>query len=309
MKKVLITGGLGFLGSELAFQCVDSGYNVTILTRSLSKIENIVEIQEKVKIITLDIKDIGNHVIGFDYIYHFAGTTDNYHILDDPYIDIDINCNGTIALLEACRKYNPDVRILYGSTFFVNGNPESLPVTPSSPCNPLGLYGATRLAGEHFCRIYNNVYNLNVTIVRFSNVFGIREQLGNKKKAGFNYIISLAIKGEAVPLYNNGEFYRDYIYLTDAVSGAMVVAEKGDRSKIYYVARGEFVKFRELIGIVMTTVGGGVINPVEPPDFHKQVGISDFVCDINELKELGWAPEVSLVDGIRKTVEFYRHLT
>src|SRR3989338_9143992 len=131
--------------------------------------------------------------MGFDLIFHLAGSTDNYAIIEgEPYKEIELNCNTTIALLEACKKYSPKARIIFASTFFVNGNVEKLPVTPESPCNPLGLYGATRLAAEHFCRIYHNLFGMDIIIVRFTNVFGAREQI-SKKKAGFNYLIKLAV--------------------------------------------------------------------------------------------------------------------
>jgi len=306
MKRILITGGLGFVGSNLAEKCVGLGYDVTILSRSDSKIGNIKHIKDKVKLIILDIRDIDKEVKGFDIIFHLASTTDNYHILDDPYKDIEVNCHGTIALLEACRKHNPGALILFASTFFVNGNPDKLPVTPESPCNPLGLYGATRLAGEHFCRAYNRIFDLKVIIVRFTNLFGVKEQADNKKKAGFNYLIGLAIKGEEIPLYNNGDFIRDYIYIDDAITGCLTAAEKGKIGEIYYIGRGEHTKFRELIDIVIKEAGGGKVKPVDPPDFHNRIGIKDFVCDNTPLKELGWKPEVSLKEGIKRTIKHYR---
>ena len=307
MKKVLITGGLGFIGSNLAVKCVSLGYDVTVISRSDSKIENIAEIKDKVKLILLDIRNIGKEIEGFDCIFHLAGTTDNYYILNDPYIDIEMNCRATIALLEACKKYNPKVRIVFGSTFFVNGNPDKLPVTPDSPCNPLGLYGATRLAGENFCNIYNKVFDLNVVVVRFTNVFGIREQSKNKKKAGFNYLINLAIENKEISLYDNGDFVRDYIYVDDVLDACLIVAEKGKLGQVYYIGRGEFTKFKELVDIIIKEAGGGNIKPIDPPDFHKRIGIRDFVCDNTPLKSLGWKPKISLQEGIKKTIEYYKN--
>lgn len=304
MKKIMIIGGLGFIGAYLAEGCVKLGHKVTILSRSDSKIENIQETKDSVNLIIKDVKDIGKEVKGFDYIFDIAGSTDNYAIIDGkPYRDIDMNCTTTIALLEACKKYNPKVRIIFASTFFVNGRVKELPVTPKSPCNPLGLYGATRLAAEHFCHIYYNVFDMDIVIVRFTNVFGAREQI-SKKKAGFNYLIKLAIEGKDIPLYDNGNFIRDYIYVTDVADACLVVAEKGDTNKIYYVGRGEAVKFKKLIDIVVKYTGAK-IKPITPPDFHKRVGIRDFVCDNSELKKLGWEPKISLEEGIKKTIDYY----
>lgn len=311
VKRVLITGGLGFIGSHLAKKYVEKGSNVSILSRSTKKIDNIKGVENKINLIIKDAKDLNQDDIkGVDYIFHFAGSVDNYSIKEDnpdrnPYIDIDNNCNTTIALLEACREYNQKTRIIFASTFFVNGNVEDLPVTPNSPCNPLGLYPATRLCAENFCHIYYNTFKLDIVIPRFCNVFGPFEQSNNMKKAGFNYLINLAIKRKDIPLYSNGEFFRDYIYVDDVVDGCMILADKGETNKIYYIGRGEFVKFKELINIVAKETGAK-IKPIEPPEFHKQVGIVNFVCDNSDLKKLGWEPKVSLEEGIKKTIDYYK---
>ncbi len=308
MKKILINGGLGFIGSQLARNCVNEGFDVTILSRSDKKLGNISDIRDKVYLKIKDIQDISEEdVSGMEQIYHLAGTVDNYAIKEgEPYKDIAINCNGTIALLEACRKFNPKARILFGSTFFVNGNVKHLPVNPESPCNPLGLYGATRLAAEHFCHVYHEVFGLDPVIARFTNVFGPFEQTDNSKKAGFNYMINQALKGNELNLYNEGEFFRDYIYVDDVVSACRILADKGESNKVYYVGRGEFVKFRTLIDMVGQNIPGMRVNSITPPEFHKKVGIVDFVSDNSDLRSLGWEPKVSLEEGIKKTIQFYQ---
>lgn len=306
-KKVLIIGGLGFIGSHLVKKCLAKGYAVTIFSRA-GKTDNIEEVKDKVKLITKDLKDIDEEVKGFDFIFNLAGSVDNYAIIDNqPYRDIEANCITAIALLEACRKHNPTVRLIFASSFFVNGNVKDLPVTAESPCNPLGLYPATKLAAEHFFKIYHNVFGLDIVIARFTNVFGTFEQANNKKKAGFNYLINLALKGQDIPLYNNGDFFRDYIFVEDVADACIVLAEKGETNKIYYVGRGEFIKFKKLIDIVAGETGVG-ITPIEPPQFHKNVGITNFVADVTDLKELGWQPKFSLEEGIKKTIQYYKNI-
>lgn len=307
-KNILITGGMGFIGSHLAKKYVKEGHNVTILSRSEKKKLNISDIEKDAKIILKDIKDIGSEeVSGKDIIFHLAGTVDNYAIEEgDPYRDIEINCKGTIALLEACKNFNKKARIIFASTFFVNGNVSKLPVTPESPCNPLAIYPATRLAAEHFCKIYNSVFGMNSVIMRFTNVFGTLEQGNNKKKAGFNFMINQAVKGEEIKLYNNGDFIRDYIYIDDVVDACQLIGDKGKAGEIYYVGRGEFVKFKRLIDIISSNLPGLKITSIEPPQFHKAVGIVDFVADVSPLKKLGWEPKVSLEDGIRRTIKYYQ---
>lgn len=307
MKKSLIIGGLGFIGCHLTEECLAKNHEVTIITRSLKKQKNIAEFQDKVTLVQKDLKDIGESVRGFDYIFNLAGTTHNYSIIEGkPHLDIESNCNNTIALLEAIKDFNPSTRLVFASTFFVNGKPQNLPVTPETPCNPLGLYGATRLAGENFCHIYNNTFGLDSIVLRFCNVFGPREE-GNKQKAGFNYLIKNAVEGNELSIYLGGDFYRDYIFVTDVASACMTAAEKGQTDKTYYVGRGEYTKFRNLIDTIVKETGVKT-KSISPPDFHKRVGILDFVCDPTPLKKLGWAPQVSLEDGIKRTIAYYRGL-
>ena len=306
MKKIMIIGGLGFIGCHLAEKCLELGHEVTIFSRSEKKLDNISEIKNKVKLVYGDLKDIDKEVSGFDTIFNLAGSTDNYSIIEgDPYRDIGMNCTNTIALLEACKKHNKDARIFFASTFFVNGQPEKLPVNEKTPTHPRGLYGATRLAGENFCRIYNRIFDMNVVVARFTNVFGPREQTRDYKKAGFNWLITKALKGEEVPVYDNGDFYRDYVYVTDVANACIAIADKGDKDKTYYVGRGEYVKFIELMNIVVKKTNAK-LKMIESPDFHKRVGIKDFVCDNSELKNLGWKPETSLDEGIQKTIDYYK---
>ncbi|WP_321418538.1 NAD-dependent epimerase/dehydratase family protein [uncultured Methanomethylovorans sp.] len=308
MKKVLITGGLGFIGSYLARECVNRGFDVTIVSKSEDKIENISDIKDLVKLIILDVADITDEVIGYDVIFHLAGSTDNYSIIENkPYKDIQLNCVSTISLLEAIRKHNPKARLFFASTFFVNGNVEKLPVDENTPCNPLGLYGATRLAGEHFCHIYHNIFDLDIVIARFCNVFGAKEKGNDKKKAGFNYLIKQAVEGNQINIYDNGNFFRDYIYVTDVVSACLTIAEKGSTNKTYYVGLSEFVKFKNLIDIIVQHTGVRA-EAVNPPDFHNRVGIKNFVCDNSELKRLGWKPEITIEEGIEKTIQYYKEL-
>lgn len=308
LKKALIIGGFGFIGSELSKECLKNNFEVTILSRSKDKISNIEEIKDKVGIIIKNLRDIDEEVKGFDVIFNLSGSTDNYSIIEGaPYRDIELNCINTIALLEAIKKYNPKVRLVFASTFFVNGNQKKLPISENSPCEPLGLYGATRLAAEHFCKIYHNVFDLDIVIARFTNVYGENEKGDNKKKAGFNFMIKQACDGKEINLYNNGNFYRDYIHVNDAAKACIVLEEKGKSNKVYYVGTGKFIKFKKLIDEIVKNTGAKV-NSITPPDFHKRVGIKDFVADVSDLKKLGWKAEISYKEGIKRTIKYYKSM-
>ena len=303
MKRVLITGGFGFIGSHLTKECIRQGHDVTILDKSLDNDWRLKGTE--VKFILDDVSHIGASVKKYDWIFHLAGSTDNYAVENGtPFRDIEANCTTTLALLEACRKHNPSVRIVYASTFFVNGKPKFLPVEPKDKCNPLGLYGATKLCAEHFCRIYNDVYGLDIVVARFSNVYGPKEK-GDKQKAGFNYMIKQAVDGKDLDVYYDGMFCRDYIYVTDVATALITLAEKGNKEEIYYVGIGGFTVFGQLIEF-LTKLTGVEANPIKPPEFHKKIGIKDFACNVTPLRNLGWKPEVMYKSGIKKTIEYYR---
>lgn len=315
-KNILIIGGLGFIGSCLAKKYVSKGYNVKILSKSDSKLKNIAGIESKVSLTIKDLKDIDlADVADQEYIFNLAGSVDNYSIKADnpdrdPYLDIAKNCTSTISLLETLKNHNPSAKLIFGSTFFVNGDLgiNNLPATPKSPCNPLGLYPATRLCAEHFCHIYHNNFGLDIIIARFTNVFGPFESGDNPKKAGFNFMINQAVKKEPLKLYNNGDFFRDYIYVDDAANALMALADKGETNQVYYIGRGEFIKFKRLIDIIKENLPNTEVKSIEPPQFHKNVGITDFVADVSPLMALGWTPTTSLEEGIKNTINYYaRH--
>ena len=306
MTKVLITGGLGFIGSSIAKKCIELDYDVTIISRNKNKLYNIRSIEDKVNLIIKDIKDITTEVEQQDIIFHCASTVDNYNIQTDPYLDVNVNIIGTISLLEACKKYNPFVKIVYTSTFFVNGNPEYLPVNYKQKEEPLGLYGSTKLCTEHILKTYMRVYDLKIVIARLSNVFGIGEQSDNNKKAAFNRMINLAVNNEPIKLYDNGKITRDYIYVDDVVDALLLLSQKGIIGNVYYVGNGIGKTLKELVDIICKEAKTNNVEIIESPKFHKQVGIDSFVCDIEPLKELGWNSKITVEEGIKRVVEQYR---
>lgn len=304
--NVLITGGLGFIGSHIVKECVKRGYNTYILTSTTNKLNNISGLEKNITIITKDIRQIDKEVIGIDQIFHCASTTDNYNILSNPFLDAEVNVIGAIALLEACRKYSPNISILNVSTFFVNGNPPSLPVTESMKPDPLGLYGSTKLCAEHIFKTYARVFNIKSKTVRLSNVFGPYEQLDNNKKAAFNRMIWLAINDKTIELYNNN-IKRDYIYIDDVIAGILKVMESGNPEKIYFIGRGEAIPMENLVQMILDEAKSGQLKIIQTPNFHNNIGITNFECDITDLKGLGWSPKVNIRTGIQKVIDFYRN--
>lgn len=308
MSNILITGGLGFIGSNLAHKYVERGDNITLLSKTKNKIKNIEGIENNIKLVLKDIKDISKEdVENKDIIFHCASTVDNYNIQDSPYLDNEINCIGTIALLEACRNYNKNAKIVYISTFFVNGNLKKLPANEESKCEPLGIYPATKLAAEYFCKIYHRIFGLKTVIARLTNVFGVREQRDNNKKAAFNRMINTAVNGGTIKLYDNGIIKRDYIYVDDVISALIILSERGESERIYYIGRGEGIKFKDMVDIIIKEAKGGDVEVIKVPKFHKASGIDDFWCDNNLIKSLGWSPKISIEEGVKRVVREYKN--
>lgn len=306
--RVLITGGLGFIGSEIAKYYADNNHDVTVLSRTKGKIKNIEPYysQGKINLIHSSLIFIKkSHINNIDLIFHCASTVDNYNIHNRPFEDVSLNTYGTNSLLEICKQHNPKVQIIYISTFFVNGNPSELPVTDKTAERPLGLYGATKLCAEHICQTYRRVFDMNIKVVRLTNVYGPNEQKSNNKKAAFNRILWDIVNDKEVQIYNNTAI-RDFIYIDDVISGLVKVAEKGDKEQLYYISTNDGFKFSNLVEMAINEANSGRIKYIDPPEFHNQVGIGDFWADNTPLKNLGWKQKISLREGIKTIIDYYK---
>lgn len=292
--KILITGGFGFIGSNLCEKYLSKDCQVSLYPKG----KNIMDIDREVR--------------DCDYIFHCASTVHNYHMLDEHYLDLDTNCYGTLALLEACKRHNSSAKIIYTSTFFVYGNQKNLPVTEGTLPNPQALYPATKLASENFLKIYSKAWDIDIVIARLTNVYGIGEQTNNNKKAAFNrmaYDISL---GKHVGCYNYvGNDYntieRDYIHVNDVVDGLELLAEVGKIGEVYNLGTGRSVKYRMMLDMMIEYAGKGSYGMIDIPDFHKKVGIDDFACKIDKIKKLGFQPKISIEEGIQLLMESYKN--
>jgi len=312
MKTILITGGLGFVGSNLAGTLVEDGHNVVLLSRSNDKIKNVEGFEDKVKLEYGDATDFAwleGVVLKHrpDVIFHLAGQLTSYESFERPMYDVDVNAKSTIALLESIRKLGKPCRFVLGSTFWVVGNPEKLPVNEETPTAPLNIYAADRLASENYCKIYNKVYGLDTVIMRLTNTFGEKEQHDNKKKAALNYLIYKAYKGEEITIYDKGEFFRDYMYVSDVVSAAITIMEKGAAGECYFVGTGVKTWFRD-IGKWLEEMTPGRVVYIDAPDYHKRINVGDIVVDNRKIRALGWDWNIPVKDGIKKVLEYYKSI-
>jgi len=309
---ILITGGLGFLGSNLAENLVKDNHQVVLVTRSDKKLGNISNIVNDVIVEYGDVTDdkwLTKVILTYkpSIIFHFAGQLTSYESFDYPLYDVDVNCKSTLTILEAMRWLPDPCRLVLGSTFWVIGKPDTLPINENTPCNPQNIYAANRLASENYCKIYNRVYGLDAVTIRLTNTFGIREQHDSKKKAALNYLLYRGLKGEVVTIYSDGNFFRDYIYVSDVVTAARSVMDNGKAGECYFVGTGVKTWFYD-IGEWIKELTGCKIEYIEPPDYHKRIDVGSIVIDNQKLKNLGWDWEVTVKDGLKLTLESYEVL-
>jgi UDP-glucose 4-epimerase len=303
--KILITGGLGFIGSHLAEQLQNN--ELTIVTKSFSKKKNIEHINNNMILEKIDITSytkLGNLIEKTepDVIFHLAGQTSHSKSFERPIHDLDINAKSTLFMLEKLRKLDLKCRFILGSTFIVVGRPRKLPVNEETPCNPTTLYGTHRLASEHYCKIYHAVYGLDTLVFRITNSFGPREQYIQTKNA-INYLIYKAFKGEQITIFDKGKFFRDLIYVSDVVSAIKTLFKKGKSGNLYWISSAKKTWFYEL-GSWLEELTNAKVKYVDSPLYTKKVDVGNFVADNSKMKGLGWKPKVTVKDGIRKTLQY-----
>ena len=309
MLKLLITGGLGFIGSNLVDSLSKKNHKIKILTKTFSKKNNIKNSYDKVEIEKINLtnfKRLGQIIEKFkpDIIIHLAGNTSHSKSFAEPLEDIDSNSKTTLFMLEKIRELGLSCKFVLGSTFIVIGKPTKLPVTESTPCNPTTIYGTNKLASEHFCKIYHDVYGLDTVIFRITNSYGPREQVISTKNA-VNFLIYEAFNRKEISIYNKGKFFRDFIYIDDVVSGINVILKKGKSGELYWISSGKKTWFYEFANILEKNTNCKVVYP-KTPTYTKKVDVGNFIVNNAKLRKLGWSPKISINVGIKKTLDYFQ---
>ena len=307
--KLLITGGLGFIGSHLVDLLVKKNHKIKILTKTLSKKKNIKKSSKKIQIEKIDLTNfrrLGKIIEKFkpDVIIHLAGNASHSKSFENPLKDIDSNAKTTLFMLEKIRKLNTQCKFILGSTFIVIGKPKKLPVNENTPCNPTTIYGTNRLSSEYFCKIYHEVYGLHTNIFRITNSYGPREQIIPKKNA-VNFLIYKSFKKEEISIYNQGKFFRDFIYIDDVISGINIILKKGKSGELYWISSGKKTWFYEF-GDILEKTTGCKVKYSETPVYTKKVDVGNFVVSNSKLRKLGWSPKISVDVGVKKTLKFFQ---
>ena len=307
--KILITGGMGFVGSNLIDLLLQEKHKIIVLTKSYSKKKNISHIQAKIKVEKVDVTNHRklSNIIELhkpDVIIHLAGITSHSKSFEKPFDDIDQNTKSTLFILEKLKQMNRKCRFVLGSSFIVVGKPDKLPVDEKTPCWPTTIYGTNRLASEHYCKIYHEVYGLDTVIFRITNSFGPREQVLSTKNA-VNFLIHEAFKGNKLTIFKKGKFFRDLIYISDVVFGIKTIMNKGKSGDLYWISSGRKIWFYEL-GKLLEKLTDAKVKFVKTPNYTKKVDVGNFVVNNSKLRSLGWKPKVNLVQGIKETLEYFK---
>ncbi len=314
-KRVLVTGGLGFIGSNLSARLVALGARVTVVDNMMPRLGgnlfNVKGIADQIHINFSDVRDghsMDFLVKGQEYIFHLAGQVNHVDSIRNPIQDLDINCRGTLVLLESCRKFNPEVKIIFAGTRGEYGASVKLPVGEDHPTNPKGIYAVTNLSAEKMVLVYDDVHKISGTCLRITNTYGPRHQMAHDEYGVLNWFIRKAIDHEALPVFGDGRILRDFLYVDDLVRCFLQVATcPATYGEVFNVGAGIPVSFIDLAKKIVEIAGTGKATFTEFTRERKEVEPGDYYTDISKIKEIvGWVPKVGLEEGLKKTIEFYR---
>lgn len=236
-------------------------------------------------------------------ILYFISTIHNYHVFTNPFLDIDTNLNLLVRTLENAKKiYGSDFTFNFISSWFVYGNTE-MPAKENSPCNPKGFYSITKKTAEDLLISYCNTFKIRYRILRLANVLGINDNKVSAQKNALQYIIKQLQNNQLVELYDNGDFYRDYIDVDDAVTAINLVITEGELDNIYNISNGRPTKFKHLVDYVANKMGSySQIIPIQQRDFHRVVQVKTMYLDNEKIQKLGYMPKYSIYQTLDKLI-------
>jgi UDP-glucose 4-epimerase len=314
-KRALITGGLGFIGSNLANQLVARGAKVTILDLMNplygGNYFNIKDIKDQVTVKVGDIRDskiLEELVPDQDYLFSLAAQVSPVDSSKDPFEDLDVNCRGHLSILEACREKNPGIKVFFSSSRMVYGLPVSSPMTEEHPTSPASMYGIHKLTAEKYYLAYAKDHNIRTVIGRITNPYGVRQQIKHSKYSIPGWFMRLAMEGQTIKIFGDGNQIRDYIYIEDLVEAILgLMATDGSAGQIFNIGSGVATNFKDMVETIVSKVGSGEVEYVAWPEDYKKIETGDAAVDISKLSQVtGWAPKVSLEEGVSRMIDYYK---
>jgi UDP-glucose 4-epimerase len=317
-KRVLITGGLGFIGSTLARRLAEHRARVTLVDSLISEyggnLFNIAGMEERVRVNISDVRDehsLRYLVQGQDYLFNLAGQTSHLDSMEDPFTDLEINCHSQLSILETCRKYNPRIKVVFASTRQIYGKPDYLPVDEKHLLRPVDVNGINKMAGEWYHVLYNNVYDVRACALRLSNTYGPRMRVKDARQTFLGVWVRLLVQQQPFEVWEGGQ-WRDFTYVDDAVEALELCAlAEETNGQIYNVGGEKAYTLHQLAELLVEVNGGGQFSVRTFPPERKRIDIGDYYCDWSRLQAaVGWKPRVHLREGLARTLAYYReHLS
>jgi UDP-glucose 4-epimerase len=313
-KNVLITGGLGFIGSNLTRRLVDAGANVLIVDSLIPEYGgsrfNIAGVESRVRVSVSDVRDsasLKESVRGQEFIFNLAGQTSHLDSMENPQTDLEINCAAQLSILEACRAHCPQVKLVFASTRQIYGKPQYLPVDERHPLNPVDVNGINKMAGEFYHRLYNNVHGLRACVLRLTNTIGPRMRIRDARQTFVGVWVRQLLEGKPIEVWG-GEQLRDFNFVEDVVDALLLsAANETGNGDVFNLGGGETVSLKQLARTLVELNGSGSFLVKEFPANRKAIDIGDYYSDFNHFhKTFGWTPRTPLREALKHTLEFYR---
>lgn len=314
-KKVLVTGGLGFIGSNLAMRLIAAGAKVTLVDSLIPEyggnLWNVESIKDQVKINICDVRDehaMKYLVQGQDFLFNLAGQTSHLDSMNNPFPDLEINARAQLSILESCRHYNPDIKLVFASTRQMYGVPQYLPVDERHPLKPVDVNGINKMAGEWYHLVYNNVYGIRASVLRLTNTYGPRMRVVDARQTFLGIWIRKLIEGAPIQVFGDGKQIRDFNYVDDVVEALIVTALSEDANgEIFNLGAEDPVNLKDTAELLIKVAETGTYKIVPFPADRKAIDIGDFYADYRKIRaKLGWKPVIHLDEGLRRTVDYYK---
>jgi len=312
-RRVLVTGGLGFIGSNLCRELADLGARVTAVDSMLpdygGNLANLAGYEDRVRINFADVRGHGMEYLVRDQevLFNLAGQVSHVDSMRDPFTDLEINCRSQLWILEAVRKRNPELKIVYAGTRQVYGKPKRLPVDETHLVNPTDVNGINKVSGELYHLVYHSVYGIRASSLRLTNTYGPRQLIRHSRQGFIGWFIRKALLGETIEIFGDGSQQRDFDYVDDVVD-AFLRAGASDAAdgEIFNLGGQEPIALLKLAQLLIELAGRGGYVTRPFPEERKLIDIGDFAADSRKIERaLGWKPRVALRDGLKRTLDYY----
>ena len=314
-RSVLITGGLGFIGSTLARRLVELGARVTLVDSLIPEYggnrANIAGIEDHVTVNISDVRDehsLPSLIRGQDLVFNLAGQTSHVDSLHDPYTDLEINCRAQLSILETVRHENPEAKVIFASTRQLYGRPKYLPVDEQHPLAPVDPNGVNKAAGESYHLVYGEIYGLRCSVLRLTNTYGPRMRVKDDRQTFLGTWLRLAVEGEELLVFGDGTQQRDFTYVDDAVEAFLLAGASAESDgEVFNVGGEPPMSLGELAELLVELAGAGSWRLVPFPAERRTIDIGDYFADDAKIRSrLGWEPRVGLREGLERSLAYYR---